>query len=291
MKILREHVTLGENELFVVHLFQGEEIDLSYPFHQHKAAFELTFTLGLTGTRMIGDQTKPFSGEDVVLIAPGIPHCWQDHGIANPPEAKIVVIQFLERLYSGPLGATSALKKVSRGLEHSRRGLELKGKNKQEALALLSEADFQDPFENFIFLTRILELFGSTRDTEQLCSQGYVPLIDKNRSTRLETVLNYIQKHYTRKLMVAEVAELLHMSPSAFSHYFKKHTLKSFAHYIMEMRLGKAAQLLHHSDIPIGDVCMESGFQNVSHFNRSFRRTYGTTPLKFRKLSNHFDPS
>lgn len=288
MKIIREHVTLSENELFVVHIFKGDEIDLTYPFHQHEAAYELTFTLGLTGTRMVGDHTAQFSGEDIVLIAPGTPHCWQDHGIQDKTNGKIVVIQFLDKILSDLLLRSKPLDNLRWAIENAPYGLELKEPNTLLALQWLSDVDFENGFDTYLFLLKLLELFGTDDASERLCSHGYVPSINKSGSKRLETVLQYIQNNYTRKLLVAEVADILYMSPSAFSHYFKKHTLKSFATYLMEMRLGKAAQLLQHTDMPVSDVCLESGFQNASHFNRCFNRQYGTTPLKFRNQSYQY---
>lgn len=288
MKIIREHVTLSENELFMVNVYQGDEIDLSYPFHQHEVAYELTFTLGLTGTRMVGDHTAQFFGEDIVLIAPGTPHSWQDHGIQNKTNSKIVVIQFLDKIVSSHLLKSKTLDNLKWALENAIYGLELKEPYKKLALRWMAELDFDKRFDTYIFLLRMLELFGSHQGSEKLCSHGYVPSINKSGSKRLETVLQYIQNNYTRKLLVSEVAELIYLSPSAFSHYFKKHTLKSFANYLMELRLGKAAQLLQHTDMPISSICLESGFQNTSHFNRCFNRHYGTTPLKFRRRSFHY---
>ena len=285
MKIIREHITLTETELFVVSVFAGAEINLSYPFHQHEHAYELTFTLGLTGTRMVGDHTSQFSGEDVVLIAPGIPHSWQDHGIQNADNGKIVVIQFLDTLVSETILKSSGLSNVNQALKSAAYGLELKDPEKKKALRWMAELDHKSAFDTFIFILKVLDLFGSNDASEKLCSHGYVPSVNKNSSRRMEVVLQYIQANYSRKLLVAEVAEKVYMSPSAFSHYFKKHTLKSFANYLMEMRLGKAAQLLQHTELSVSEVSLQSGFQNVSHFNRCFNKCYQTTPLKFRKRS------
>jgi len=96
-------------------------------------------------------------------------------------------------------------------------------------------------------------------------------------------VLHYIQNHYSCKLPIEEVVGQIHLSPSAFSHYFKKRTLKSFTQFVMELRLGKAAQLLQHTDLPITSVSYECGFHNISHFKRSFQKKYQLTPLRFRR--------
>ncbi|MEM1338645.1 MAG: AraC family transcriptional regulator [Bacteroidota bacterium] len=285
MKILREHVTLTEDKLFGVSVFEGNEIDLSYPFHQHDQAYELTFTLGLTGTRMVGDHTAQFSGEDVVLIAPGTPHCWQDHGIRNTGNGKIIVLHFLQTLVSPAVLQSPGLANVSRALKNGRYGLELKKPAKKKALQWIEALNYESTFDTYIFILKALELFGRSDTAKKLCSHGYIPAVNKNSSRRMEAVLRYIQTNYSRKLLVAEVAEHVYMSPSAFSHYFKKHTLKSFANYLMEMRLGKAAQLLQHTELSVSEVSLQSGFQNVSHFNRCFNKYYSTTPLQFRKRS------
>lgn len=281
MKIIQEHVSLSEEQPFLISIF--EEPDLSYPFHHHKRAYELAVTIGLSGTRMVGDSTEQFLDEDIVLMAPGLPHCWQDHGFQSQEEHKVVVIQFSEKLISSATDSVHHFKGISSALNNAKFGLELVNTSKGKALSIIEQMDGKRSFENYIRVLELLNLFGDEDECRKLCSEGYSLPGFKSEGRRLEKALEFIQANYSRKLPIDEVAGIIHMSPSAFSHYFKKRTLKSFTNYVMELRLGKAAQLLQFTEMPVTRVGFESGFQNNSHFNASFKKKYQLTPLKFRK--------
>ncbi|MEM9887219.1 MAG: AraC family transcriptional regulator [Bacteroidota bacterium] len=283
MKIIQEHVSLSARQPFLVSLFENKEVDLSYPFHHHQKAYELTLTLGVSGTRMVGDSTEQFTGADLVLMAPGLAHCWQDHGVKSGSEQKVLVIQFSDALIPENVRSFNLYQQINAALKNAQYGLEMLEVAKSKAQRLLAEFGHQSDLENYLALLKILDLFGARGATKRLCSEGYSKPVFKGESGRLNQVLEYIQAHYSRKLPIEEVAQQVHLSPSAFSHYFKKRTLKSFTHFVLELRLGKAAQLLQYTDLPVTSVSHECGFQNMSHFNRSFNKKYSTTPLQFRR--------
>lgn len=283
MKIIQEHVSLSPQEPFLVSIFN--EVELSYPFHHHKHAYELTMTIGLSGTRMVGDSTEQFSNRDLVLLAPGLPHYWQDHGVRSGSKHKVVVVQFSDMLIPEELRSTSHYRQIMWALDNSKYGLEMVNSYKEEALKLIDGLKENNELETYFGILKVLHLFGNEKVVRKLCSEGYTQPNLKDEAGRLESVLLYIQKNYSRKLTIEEVANRVFLSPSAFSHYFKKRTRKSFTDFIMDLRLGKAAQLLHLDEMPVARVGYESGFQNISHFNRSFSKKYKLTPLKFRKQS------
>ena len=177
---------------------------------------------------------------------------------------------------------SSHYRQIKLALSNAKYGLVLIGNNKKSGLEILSNFDSQNNLTNYLRLLKILHLFGENGATRKLCSEGYSQPELKGETDRLKKVLKYIQENYIRKLPMEEVAKQIHLSPSAFSHYFKKRTLKSFTQFVLELRLGKAAQLLQHTDMPIMSISYESGFQNLSHFNRSFNKKYNLSPLKFR---------
>ena len=285
MKIIQEYVSLTPQDPFLVSIFH--QVELSYPFHHHKYAYELTMTIGLTGTRMVGDSTEQFSNRDLVLLAPGLPHCWQDHGVRRVTKHKVVVVQFSDMLVPDPLRSTSHYRQILFALDNSKYGLEMVGSCKEEALELIDGLEENNRLETYFGILRVLHMFGNEKAVRKLSSEGYTQPNLKDEAGRLERVLHYIQENYSRKLAIEEVARQAFLSPSAFSHYFKKRTRKSFTDFLMDLRLGKAAQLLHLDEMSVARVGYESGFQNISHFNRSFSKKYKLTPLKFRKQSIH----
>ena len=98
-----------------------------------------------------------------------------------------------------------------------------------------------------------------------------------------KSMLAYIEKHYTEKLTLAMMAEEFHLSEKYLSRYFKEHFHLPFSNYVMHLRLTLARQLLEATDLPVTEVALRSGFPSVSYFIRSFKNTYKTSPLKYRK--------
>jgi AraC-like DNA-binding protein len=78
-----------------------------------------------------------------------------------------------------------------------------------------------------------------------------------------------------------EVADIANICPTAFCRYFKKHTGKTFSSFLNEIRIGHACRLLLTEDITISGASLESGFNNLSHFNDQFKRVMNITPSAY----------
>ena len=89
-----------------------------------------------------------------------------------------------------------------------------------------------------------------------------------------------------QKMSVAEVAEQVEFSESHFMRYFKENMNTSFVDYLREYRLTMAARLLVASDATILSIAEEVGFDNLSYFNRAFKKHYGVTPSQYRRLTS-----
>ena len=100
---------------------------------------------------------------------------------------------------------------------------------------------------------------------------------------KLKTVLKYVENHYPEKITIAEIADIVDFSESHFMRYFKETMGTSFVDYLNEYRLTMSARLLQSSESSILNIAAEVGFENVSYFNRAFKKKYGITPTEYRK--------
>lgn len=103
------------------------------------------------------------------------------------------------------------------------------------------------------------------------------------RNTIEKEMVSYIQQNYTEKISLKEFGSQFHLSEKYISRYFKEHFHITLSQYVNHLRLEHARQLLQDTALPITEVAMQSGYQNVSYFIRSFKETYGVPPLKYRK--------
>lgn len=118
----------------------------------------------------------------------------------------------------------------------------------------------------------------------EMWERGFVIENDKSgRNTIEKEMISYIQQNFMEKISLKEFSEQFHLSEKYISRYFKEHFHITLSQYITHLRLEHAKQLLQDTDIPVTEIAMQSGYQNVSYFIRSFKKTYGVSPLKYRK--------
>lgn len=118
----------------------------------------------------------------------------------------------------------------------------------------------------------------------RMWENGFIIENDKSgRNTVEKEMISYIQQSFTGEISLKEFGEQFHLSEKYVSQYFKEHFHITLSKYVTYLRLEHAKQLLQNSDIPVTEVAMLSGYQNVSYFIRSFKKTYGVSPLKYRK--------
>lgn len=118
----------------------------------------------------------------------------------------------------------------------------------------------------------------------EMWEKGFIIENDKSgRNTIEKEMISYIQQNFMEKISLKEFSEQFHLSEKYISRYFKEHFHITLSQYITHLRLEHAKQLLQDTDIPVTEIAMQSGYQNVSYFIRSFKKTYGVSPLKYRK--------
>ncbi|MFE5323019.1 helix-turn-helix domain-containing protein [Paenibacillus sp. NPDC056579] len=101
-------------------------------------------------------------------------------------------------------------------------------------------------------------------------------------SDKLSKVLQYIDSKLANDITVTELAELIHHHPNYFIRYFKNHLGTTPMAYIYERRLEKAKQLLSVSDMTIGEIARATGFHDIFHFSKAFKKRLGVAPSEFR---------
>lgn len=104
---------------------------------------------------------------------------------------------------------------------------------------------------------------------------------------KLKKIIRYVESHYQERITIQDAASYCDYSPSHFMKYFKRAMGMSFIEYLNGFRLEKACQLLLASDSTVLEISQEAGFDNLSYFNRCFKKKFAQTPSAYRSMQLH----
>jgi AraC-like DNA-binding protein/quercetin dioxygenase-like cupin family protein len=274
-RIVREITPLVEDDFFIVLNHYNAKFD--FPVHYHPE-YEMNLVLNSTGKRIIGDSIKTYNSPDLVLIGPNTPHAWT--GCENG--VQVITIQFQSDFLGEKFLSRKLSMPVREMLERSKMGILFSPETTTALTERILKLSEMRGFDSLLELLSILYDLSISRNQMTLSTLSYVGQFDTSKSRRIKMVNEYLYKNLQNPIRINEVANLINMSPSAFSHFFKKRTQRSFTDYLTDLRIGYAARLLIESEKNISEICYESGFNNISNFNRSFKGQKGCTPSEFR---------
>jgi AraC-like DNA-binding protein len=274
---------LKEPDVFVV--LDSFKNGFDYPIHNHPE-FELNLVAGMSGTRIVGDSIERYQDYDLVLLGPYLYHKWDgDQALQDSGQPyRVITIQFGMDLFTGHLFQKERFYKIRKLLQESARGIKFQGKTFEEAMKSMVSLTEDKGFASIICFLELLDLLSRSTEATHLVSEGFTPQALKSESSRIQLVYSYILKNFTdQNIKIGDVAALVNMSTSAFSHFFQKYTFKSFTQFLVDVRLGHACKLLLSTDETINQICYRSGFNNVANFNRLFKKYRTCTPVEYRK--------
>ena len=119
--------------------------------------------------------------------------------------------------------------------------------------------------------------------SHELSSTSFAHSRISSDSRRVQKVEEYIDNNYSSEIRLQTLSDMVGMTPTAFSRFFKLRTGKTISDYIIDIRLGVASRKLVDSTMSVAEICYDCGFNNVSNFNRIFKRKKGCSPKLFRE--------
>jgi AraC-like DNA-binding protein len=278
MKYIRHRIVVPESFSFKVH-----NLDLSLNsdiIHSH-SNFELNFIIKGKGRRFVAGNISAYETGDLVLLGPDIPHGWE---VDNPEDSPMsITIHFQEDLFRSGLFKIPEFESLQKLLDAARSGLCFKNIDYDTVRYLLEELKLQQGFDAMLKLLNVLRYLLYESDKQKITAIDCINNQNQVEIKRINLVYDYIFRNFNSEIRLKEVADLIHLSESAFSAYFKKHTKKSFFAFLKEIKIEYACKLLtEESDMNISQICYESGFNNVANFNRQFREITNMSPREYR---------
>jgi AraC-like DNA-binding protein len=272
---------MGKDVLYIADRHKKE---FTYPIHNH-SVYELNFVENAKGVRrIVGDSQEVIGDYDLCLItSPDLEHVWEQNE-CHSDDIREITVQFDFSMSDETLFGRNPYASITRMMQEAKMGLSFPLQAIMKVYGMLDTlSSVKDGFYAVQqFLTILYEL-SRCENARTLASSSYAKVTVEDDSRRILKVKNFISKNYMDELRLPELASLAGMSSSAFSRFFKLHTGRNISEYIIDLRLGYAARMLVDTAKSISEIGFDCGFNNLSNFNRIFKKKKGCSPSEFRE--------
>jgi AraC-like DNA-binding protein len=256
------------------------------PWHFHPE-IEILYVLKSSGKCYIGDSINNFAEGDICIIGENVPHWWKGNnspsGTRETLNPKALVIQFNKEIFDSNVFSLPEMSNVIKLLHRSRRGMMFSGKSRKKLGCQVEKIFRLSGVKKITELMLLLDRMASSDEYKYLSSVGYSDIVNTFEFYRFNKVHEFIINNYTREIKLEEAANAANMCTTSFCRYFKKHTGKTFFSFLNEFRIGHACKLLQEENMTVSRACIQSGFNNLSHFNKQFRKIINHTPSEYQK--------
>ena len=268
----------------VLYIADRRKKEFTYPIHNHEVC-ELNFVEHAPGVRrIVGDSREVIGDYDLVLItSPDLEHVWEQHECVSD-NIREITVQFDFPFDEDTMFGRTPFLTMSRMMNEARRGLAFPMEAIMKVYGMLDTlSTVKEGFYAVMQFFTILYELSKCDGARALATSSFAKIADDDDSRRVLKVKNFISKNFRDELRLNQLADIAGMSPSAFSRFFKLHTGRNLTDYIIDTRLGSAARMLVDTNRSVSEICFQCGFNNLSNFNRIFKKKKGCSPTEFRE--------
>jgi len=252
-----------------------------YFWHYHPE-YEIVFVRKGSGKLHIGEHLKNYEEGELVFIGPDLPHTGFGYGVIGEHEE--IVVQLRKDFLGEEFMQKPELQQIRKLFERAKQGLSFQGKSRKIVAAKLQKMLTFSHFERLVELLNIFDILATTNEFSVLNAADKRFDFNHKDEDRINKVYEYVEQNYQKNIDIQAVADLANLTIPSFCRYFKKISHITYTDFVNEYRINQACRLLFENK-PIADICFEVGFNNISHFNKTFKQLKGMSPREYK--SNH----
>lgn len=281
--IINERLPISKSSPLKARFF--DYAHFSYPLHFH-SEYEIIYIKEGTGTRFLGNSITKFQAGDILLIGSNLPHFMKSDEVYHSGNSDLrvrgTIIQFEKEFMYYAVNHYPHFIKIKNLFQESQRGIYFAASGYPKLKDLIEKIPLENGLNQLMLFLEILKEMSETENRQTISTTDFVneTIYD---TARIDKIMSFLNKNYTRNVSLEEIASFAAMNASAFCRYFKSKTGKSFKNYILDMRIGYACKLLLMEDISISQLSSQCGFETISHFNKTFKKNTGYVPSQYRK--------
>ena len=278
--LMREITPLTQSDCFT--LFSRSKKEFNFPLHYHEE-YELNLIINASGAkRIVGDHIEVIEDLELVLVGPNLSHAWFTHQCTSE-EILEVTIQFHKDLLEDRFLRRNQLSFIRKMFENAQRGILFSRETTERLRSRILSLDQKTGFDSVLELLSILHDLSTSRNLLVLSDSTFNNEQFNSNSRRIDKVFECLNANYSRPITLAEVAKIANMPEVSFSRFIKKRTGSTFIDSLNEIRLGHATRMLIDTTHNVAEVAYKCGFNNMSNFNRIFKKKKNCTPKEFRQ--------
>ena len=260
---------------------------MDYPWHYHPE-FEIIFVEKSYGIRFMGSHIGNFSDGDLMFISSDLPHVWKndrDFYQGNKDLfVDVYVIHFRKDAFNEGFFDLPEFTQIRKLFLLGQQGfLVREGEDHKKISSLVKQVVSSSGIDRLILFLKTLNAFANTKEYDLLSMIGYENSVDLADAERINTVMNFVMTNYSEDIKISKIAKLISLTEASFCRYFKSKTHKTFSQFLNEVRILNACKLLVDSNMTITQICYNTGYNNISHFNRQFKLITGITAKEYAK--------
>jgi AraC-like DNA-binding protein len=279
-KILKEITPLTQSDCFS--LFSRSKKEFDFPLHFHEE-FELNFIQNAAGAkRVVGDHVEEIGNTELVLVGPNLQHGWFTHKCKDKIINEIT-IQFHRDLFDEKFLNRNQMSFIRTLFQRSSRGVLFSQATTLSIMPRLIQLPQKHGFDSVLELMSILHDLSTSRNFRTLSDVSFNTETLSYNSRRIEKIMSYLNNNFNETITLGDAAKIAGMAQVSLSRFFKLRTGKTFIDTLNEVRLGHATRMLIDTTNSINEVAYKCGFNNMSNFNRIFKKKKDSTPKEFRQ--------
>jgi AraC-like DNA-binding protein len=245
-------------------------------WHFH-SEMELTLITAGSGVRFVGDHIESFQAPDLVLIGANLPHYWSDLHNSSGYAIQLSVGK------NDPLWRLQEVTEIRELCKLAARGIHY---NKTFAESIVDKFILMEQVNQAKQLSIFIDIMDDLCcwETERtfLSKKDFSISVTARHLGGISDAILYLSNRFEQHVEFDELLEITHMSKSTFCRQFKHHTGKTYSEFLNEVRIDNSCRLLAETCEPVTSIAYQSGFRNLSHFNRKFLEYCNVTPKAYR---------
>ncbi len=249
-------------------------------WHFHPDYYEITLTLKSSGKRFVGYNISDYSEYDLVLIGKQLPHCW-----ITTQKTEQLVVNFKKEQLGDLFWKLPEMNQINDLLTNSNQGIFFDRNTATQAHVIMAKMEYLKGADKLFHLFQLLNLLACAKNQKSISFNHKEIKNSIKASNRIEKVYLFVLENYqSSAISFTKLCSELNMTKSSVCKFIKKVTKKSFSEILSETRINEACKLLAETDMFISEICFKCGFNNLSNFNRSFKKLMILTPKEYRGI-------